>query len=58
MRQEDSAFACGPFKDFRISFAKQTGILDTNDIERWQEAEQAANNAVVEVLVHRKAKHV
>jgi len=57
MRQEDSAFARGLLKDFRISFAKQTGILDTNDIERWQEPEQAADNAVVEIFVHRKTKH-
>jgi hypothetical protein len=57
MRQQNSVFARGPFKDFRISFAEQTGILDANDIERGQESEQTADNAVVEVFVHREAKH-
>ena len=45
-------------KDFRISFAEQTRVLHANEIECWQEPEQAADNAVVEVFVHRKAKHI
>jgi hypothetical protein len=57
MCQEDSAFARGPLKDFGISFAEQADILDTNDIERWQEPKQAADNAVVEIFVRRKTKH-
>ena len=57
MGQQDSVFAGGPFKDFRISFAEQTGILGANDIECGQESQQTADNAVVEVFVHREPKH-
>ena len=28
-----------------------------NDIERGQESEETANNAVIEIFVHREAKH-
>jgi hypothetical protein len=42
----------------RRSFTAQSGILHTHDIQGWEEPKKAAKNAVVEVFVHRKAKHV
>jgi hypothetical protein len=56
VRQHDPALTCGPSEDGRITGARQTYVLDANEIELWEVPTKTANDLGVEVLV-RTARH-
>lgn len=57
VREQNAPLPRGPFEHFRIAPAGQTSVLNAHDVQIGAAAQQAAEDAVVEVFVKRKAQH-
>jgi hypothetical protein len=51
MREQNAAFSRRPFEHFRVSFADESRILHTHDVQIVSAPQQPAQDAIVEILI-------